>query len=423
MVRKTNTKAPTKRKSKVKKEKESSLVFNCTSCAQPQLLVQGKRNILCHPQLQVGVCRECLIFAHADIIPIDEEGYEIYCRWCSELGNLVCCDECKTPFCEECISRSIGPEYYDSLMDVEEWKCFICEPTAIESLRELTKAALDHQNYNDPTDLLLEKCSAIFNGDADVNDSDREEIIKERLRLRRNNLNDTLNRKKKEKKEKESSEEGSSDLDEDSNEEDDKEDDKVIKEIVNKRKKSASDVSDSDKDSIKKRKKSGSNSEYESSPESPKKVKDSDDDSLAKAVDKLKNSDDDSKPPKITADSDEESVPSVDVSEKGSAKEKNTSDSDSVASNETLDLEKPSKKHNRQSKNAKLKPADPKTSDISGSDSELLEKKKKEPRAKLSLRKDKKSSSGSSNKSRSSRNKSRKPKYIVSSDENSDDSD
>ena len=421
MVRKTNTKAPTKRKAKVKKEKESSLVFNCTSCAQPQLLVQGKRNILCHPQLQVGVCRECLIFAHADIIPIDEEGYEIYCRWCSELGNLVCCDECKTPFCEECISRSIGPEYYDSLMDVEEWKCFICEPTAIDSLRELTKAALDHQNYNDPTDLLLEKCSAIFNGDADVNDSDREEIIKERLRLRRNNLNDTLNRKKKEKKEKESSEEGSSDSDEDSNEEDDK----VIKEIVKKRKKSASDVSDSDKESIKKKKKSGSDSEYESSPESPKKVRDSDDDSLAKAVDQFKNSDEDSKPPKIIADSDEDSMPSADVSEKGSAKEKNTSDSDSVASNETLDLEKPSKKNNRQSKISKLKTADPKTSDISGSDSELLEKKIEKPKAqsyKLSLRKDKKSSSGSSSKSRSSRNKSKKAKY-VSSDENSDDSD
>ncbi|KAL5261636.1 hypothetical protein ACHWQZ_G007358 [Mnemiopsis leidyi] len=362
MVRKANTKV---RKARVKKDKESSLVFNCTSCAQPQLLVQGKRNILCHPQLQVGVCRECLIFAHADVIPLDEEGYEIYCRWCSELGNLVCCDECKSPFCEECISRNIGPEYYDSLMDIDEWKCFICEPAAIESLRELAKAALDHQNYNDPSDLLLEKCSAIFNGDADLNDSDREEIVKERLRLRRNNLNETFNRKKKEKAEAEEKSESNSGKSDNVDSEDDEQ------------------MNDN------KKKKADSGSEYESSPESPKKEEDS-----------------------VASDgSDADSLPSVEVSDKKSTKRKQSTDNESEASNETLDLEKKSKKGVKSERSAKSK-----ETDSSDSDSELMEPKRKSRNSKsynLSLKNQKKSNL---------RNPVKKPKY-ASSDEKSESSD
>ena len=367
MVRKANTKV---RKARVKKDKESSLVFNCTSCAQPQLLVQGKRNILCHPQLQVGVCRECLIFAHADVIPLDEEGYEIYCRWCSELGNLVCCDECKSPFCEECISRNIGPEYYNSLLDVDEWKCFICEPAAIESLRELAKAALDHQNYNDPSDLLLEKCSAIFNGDADLNDSDREEIVKERLRLRRNNLNETFNRKKKEK-----DAEAKENIESDSGKSD----------------KMVSESDEVDELTKEKKKNADSGSEYESSPESPKKEEDS-----------------------VASDgSEEESLPSVEVSDKNSAKRKQSSDNDSEAWDETLDLDKDSKKRVKSKKSKKTE-----DSDISDSDSELMEEKRKSRKSKaksynLTLKNQRKSNL---------RNPVKKPKY-ASSEEKSESSD
>ena len=400
---------PTKRKAKTKRDKESSLVFNCSSCAQPQLLVQGKRNILCHPQLQVGVCRECLIFAHADIIPLDDEGYEIYCRWCSELGNLVCCDECKTPFCEECISRNVGPEYYDSLMDVDEWKCFICEPAAIENLRELTKAALDHQNYNEPSDLLLEKCSAIFNGDADVNDSDREEIVKERLRLRRNNLNETLSRKKKEKAAAESSEDESEKSDEYASEEEE-----PNKENEEKGKK----------------KKTDSDSEYESSPESLKKTNDSDSDSMPSKKTKTKDSDEDSIPTKKmkdfdedsipvkkAKDSDEDSLPSVSVSDKRSDEQKNSSDDDSEASNKTLDLAKPSRKRGRtQSKKA----AATNVSDISDSDSGLMKEKqttRKTKSYKLSLK-------SSVSKGKGSKHSAKKSKRVSSdSDEESEASD
>ena len=207
MPRQSNTLAKKPSSKRKKGEKEQSLVFNCTSCAQPQLLVQGKRNILCHPKLQVGVCRECLIFSHSDLVPKDDEGYEIYCQWCCELGNLICCDHCKAPYCEECISRNIGLDYYESLSECDEWKCFACDPTSIEDMRELTKAVLNHQNYNDPTDLLLEKCSAVFSGDANINDSDREEIVKERIRLRRTNLNETLKKKKQMSKTKNDSEE------------------------------------------------------------------------------------------------------------------------------------------------------------------------------------------------------------------------
>lgn len=397
MVRKANTKEPIKRKvKKSKRDKESSLVFNCTSCAQPQLLVQGKRNILCHPQLQVGVCRECLIFAHADIVPLDDDGYEIYCRWCSELGNLVCCDECKTPFCEECISRNVGPDYYNSLMDVDEWRCFICEPAAIEGLRELTKAALDHQNYNDPSDLLLEKCSAVFNGDADINDSDREEIVKERLRLRRNNLNETLSRKKKEKAAAVSDEEMSEASDE-----------FVIED----------DKSDSGKP-LKKNKKSDSDSEYESSSETQKKSKDSDSDSASLK----KESDNDSKAPKMVSDSDEdkvsskkskgsdnESLPEVSMSDSVDQKK---SGNESAESNETLDLDKPTKK--RKKKKAKA------DSTFSDSEPELLQEKPKNQKKKsykLSLKKKNDSDHGSKSKDVK---KTKKKRKLVSSDEESE---
>ena len=210
MVRKSNTKKSVRKASKVSEE---SLVFNCTSCSEPQLLVQGKRNVLCHPYLQVGVCRECIIFAHAAPVPVDDEGYEVYCRWCCELGNLIYCDKCKAPFCEECIVRNVGAEYYDSLSENEEWSCFICDPVPIMATRKLTKDVLNHQNFSEPSTNLIENCTAVYAGHPDVTDSEMEEIIKERLRLRRNNYNETLKSLAKSKSEKNEDESNDDDSD------------------------------------------------------------------------------------------------------------------------------------------------------------------------------------------------------------------
>ena len=312
MVRKANTKVSLKRKSKKTKSKEESIVFACSSCAQPQLLIQGKRNILCHPKLQVGVCRECLIFAHSDLIPVDDEGYEIFCSWCSELGNLVCCDGCKAPFCEECISRNIGVEYYESLSECDEWNCFVCNPDPIEDLRELTKAALDHQNYKDPSDLLLEKCSAVFQGDADINDSDREEIVKERLRLRRNNLNDTM---KKKKKKDEAAAAASDENDSDEDKKDESEDEK-----------DASEASLSEDEETNSKKKKKSQSKKDNNDESDSKS-DTDEETKSKKNKASKSKKDNDDKPASKSDTDEET--NSEKKKKSESKKDNDDESDS----------------------------------------------------------------------------------------------
>jgi len=184
MVRKVSTKRSKKSKG------EDSLVIHCTACNVPQLLVQGKRNVLCHPTLHVAVCRECLMFAHCEPVPKDDEGYEVYCRWCSELGELVCCDKCNAPYCKECIVRNFSETHYEKISEQDEWSCYSCEKGPTEDIRMVTKAALNFQNFMEPSELLLERCVQKYSGE-ERTDSDREGAVKDRLKSRRQAMVDS----------------------------------------------------------------------------------------------------------------------------------------------------------------------------------------------------------------------------------------
>jgi len=183
-VRKVSTKRSKKSKG------EDSLVIHCTACNVPQLLVQGKRNVLCHPTLHVAVCRECLMFAHCEPVPKDDEGYEVYCRWCSELGELVCCDKCNAPYCKECIVRNFSETHYEKISEQDEWSCYSCEKGPTEDIRMVTKAALNFQNFMEPSELLLERCVQKYSGE-ERTDSDREGAVKDRLKSRRQAMVDS----------------------------------------------------------------------------------------------------------------------------------------------------------------------------------------------------------------------------------------
>jgi len=183
-VRKVSTKRSKKSKG------EDSLVIHCTACNVPQLLVQGKRNVLCHPTLHVAVCRECLMFAHCEPVPKDDEGYEVYCRWCSELGELVCCDKCNAPYCKECIVRNFSETHYEKISEQDEWSCYSCEKGPTEDIRMVTKAALNFQNFMEPSELLLERCVQKYSGE-ERTDSDREGAVKDRLKGRRQAMVDS----------------------------------------------------------------------------------------------------------------------------------------------------------------------------------------------------------------------------------------
>jgi len=206
MVRKVSTKRSKKSKG------EDSLVIHCTACNVPQLLVQGKRNVLCHPTLHVAVCRECLMFAHCEPVPKDDEGYEVYCRWCSELGELVCCDKCNAPYCKECIVRNFSETHYEKISEQDEWSCYSCEKGPTEDIRMVTKAALNFQNFMEPSELLLERCVQKYSGE-ERTDSDREGAVKDRLKSRRQAMvdskvdNKASEEEEEEKEEKEKEEE------------------------------------------------------------------------------------------------------------------------------------------------------------------------------------------------------------------------
>ena len=80
----------------------------CTSC-NAGLGKKGRKRKK-HPLLNVPVCGECLvIYASGDFLISEEDGHEIYCRWCGDGGDLFSCDACVYSFCSACIERTLAP--------------------------------------------------------------------------------------------------------------------------------------------------------------------------------------------------------------------------------------------------------------------------------------------------------------------------
>merc|ERR1712048_820871 len=85
------------------------------------------------------VCKKCQKFVNTSTFTRDEMGIEEYCTWCGDGGKLVCCDFCEKAYCKHCVKRNLGKDFLKVLLDADEsmkWKCFVCDTTQLESLRE-----------------------------------------------------------------------------------------------------------------------------------------------------------------------------------------------------------------------------------------------------------------------------------------------
>lgn len=113
--------------------------IQCTACWK-QVNHHVMNNIMRHPDLGVAVCRTCRYFYEGDDNAEwekDEEGSDLYCRWCAQGGEVVGCDKCQYVFCKRCITRNLGRKKFAEINDSDEWSCFSCDPSQIFKERAL----------------------------------------------------------------------------------------------------------------------------------------------------------------------------------------------------------------------------------------------------------------------------------------------
>uniref|UniRef100_T1IWW8 ATP-dependent helicase ATRX n=1 Tax=Strigamia maritima TaxID=126957 RepID=T1IWW8_STRMM len=109
--------------------------ITCTACGQ-QVNHNMKMFLKKHPVLEVLLCRKCFSFHNDGVFSQDENGVDEYCRWCAEGGNLICCDFCHNAFCKECIRRNFGRKKLSEIMEMEFWRCFVCDRDSLQELKE-----------------------------------------------------------------------------------------------------------------------------------------------------------------------------------------------------------------------------------------------------------------------------------------------
>lgn len=55
----------------------------------------------------------------------------LYCRWCANGGEMVCCDKCTSAYCKQCIIRNFSRKKFTEINDCDRWDCFQCDPKPI----------------------------------------------------------------------------------------------------------------------------------------------------------------------------------------------------------------------------------------------------------------------------------------------------
>ncbi|XP_048516824.1 transcriptional regulator ATRX-like isoform X2 [Dendroctonus ponderosae] len=95
----------------------------------------GANNRFVHLLLKVLICKNCYHFNTSGEFKKDEDGSELYCRWCGQGGQVLCCSSCEFVFCKRCIKNNFGVKKFKEIRNSDDWSCFRCHPEQLSSLR------------------------------------------------------------------------------------------------------------------------------------------------------------------------------------------------------------------------------------------------------------------------------------------------
>lgn len=119
--------------------------IHCTACnIHLGSALDTQRNRFVHPLLKVLVCKNCFHFYTSGEFEKDEDGSELYCRWCGQGGQVICCSKCEFVFCKKCIRHNFGRKKVKFITESDDWDCFRCDPTQLKYLRALCAELFDY---------------------------------------------------------------------------------------------------------------------------------------------------------------------------------------------------------------------------------------------------------------------------------------
>ncbi|CAH8551854.1 unnamed protein product [Heterobilharzia americana] len=115
-------------------------VMDCVKCTVCRYKIEPFTTpFSVHPFLKVLLCKRCGSYCKNQNFAKDESGKDENCKWCSDGGDLVCCDHCSYAICKKCIKQNLGRTYLrdiESLSESDTWNCFVCDPTPIKALQD-----------------------------------------------------------------------------------------------------------------------------------------------------------------------------------------------------------------------------------------------------------------------------------------------
>ncbi|VEN35632.1 unnamed protein product [Callosobruchus maculatus] len=124
---------------KFKLERSHPIQFNeihCTACnCHLGSALARLPNMFVHPLLKVLVCKACYEYYCSGDFERDEDGTEMYCRWCGQGGEVVCCGACPMVFCKTCIQINFDDDKLKEIKNNDDWKCFACDAEQIKHLK------------------------------------------------------------------------------------------------------------------------------------------------------------------------------------------------------------------------------------------------------------------------------------------------